>query len=380
MSEIKQRNSSVELLKIFGMLLIVISHIALTMNGLTDEITKEALFHISYASKNINDIILRIFAYGGYVGNAIFFTCSSWFLCYIKKKKKEKVWQMIIDIWFISVIIALIYFLSSVNVAPTYLIRSLFPNILSNNWYTTCYLLFYAFVPLLNKALDVTERKQYEKMVITLILLYFGIGFVLPKNFETNYLIMFFVIHIIVFYIRKFREDIYTNTKLNRIILIISSVCLLALIIVLNTLGLSINLKKKKMMWFGNFQNPFIIAIALSSLMISLNKTFYNKLINTISGVSLFIYIIHENSVFADYTRHSIGSYLLNTYGRNNVIVITLLFALVLFIITAIIAYIYQKTIMKITRKISLKISDAYDQLVNKLISIINRRTDNPKE
>ena len=114
--------------------------------------------------------------------------------------------------------------------------------------------------------------------------------------------------------------------------------------------------------------------------MISLNKTFHNKLTNTISSVSLFIYLIHENSIFADYTRHSIGSYLLNTYGQNNVIVITLLFALVLFIITSIIAFIYQKTIMKITRKISLKISDAYDRLVNKIISIINRKADNSRE
>ena len=380
MSEIKQRNSNVELLKIFGMLLIVISHIALTMNGLANDLTKEALFHISYASKNINDIILRVFAYGGYIGNAIFFTCSSWFLCNTKELKKERVWQMITDIWFISVIIALIYFLSPVNVTSTYLIRSLFPNILSNNWYTTCYLLFYAFVPLLNKALEVTDRQQYERMIITLSLLYFGIGFVLPKNFETNYLIMFFVIHIIVFYIRKFREDIYENTKLSYVILAISSFCLLTLIIVLNVLGLNISLLNSKMMWFGNFQNPFIITIALSLLMISLNRTFYNKLINTVSSVSLFIYIIHENSIFADYTRHNIGAFLLNTYGQNNVIVITLLFAIALFVIVTIIAYVYQKTIMKFTRQISLKISDGYDSLVNKLISIINEKTDNSRE
>lgn len=375
MSEIKQRNSSVELLKIFGMLLIVISHIALTMNGITDEITKEALFHISYASTDINSIILRVFAYGGYVGNAIFFTCSSWFLCNTKELKKEKIWQMITDIWFISVIIAVIYFLSPVNVAFSYLIRSLFPNILGNNWYTTCYLLFYAFAPILNKALDATDRQQYERIVITLTLLYFGIGFVLPKNFETNYLIMFFVIHIIVFYIRKFREDIYKNMKLNLLILCVSVLCLLLLISVLNFIGLKVRLLESKMMWFGNLQNPFIVLIALSSLMTFLNNSFNSKLINRISSLSLFIYVMHENSIFAAYTRHDIGAYLLNLLGKNNVILITILFALALFIITMIIAFIYQKTIMKLTRKISQRISNTYDLLVDRLIKLTNKNS-----
>ena len=375
MSETKQRNSSIEILKVFGMLLIVISHIALTMNGINDEITKEALFHISNASKDINSIILRIFAYGGYVGNAIFFSCSSWFLCNTKELKKEKIWQMITDIWFISVIIALIYFLSPVQVSSSYYIQTLFPTILGNNWYTTCYLLFYGFVPLLNKALDITDKKQYERIVIALILIYFGIGFVLPKNFQTNYLIMFFVIHIIVFYIRKFREDIYKNIKLNSIILSVSVACLLLLIIVLNLVGLKIQLLESKMMWFGNFQNPFIIAIALSLLMIFLNKTFYNRFINSVSSVSLFIYIIHENLIFSSYTRSEIASYLLNAYGRNNVITITLLFAFVLFIITTIISFVYQKTIMKLTGKISLRLSSAYDLLVEKLIKLINKNS-----
>ena len=375
MSKTKQRNSSVELLKVFGMLLIVISHIALTMNGITDEITKEALFHISNASKDINSIILRIFAYGGYIGNAIFFTCSSWFLCNTKELKKERIWQMIVDIWVISVIIAIIYFLSPVQVSFSYFIKSLFPTILGNNWYTTCYLLFYGFVPLLNKALEATDRQQYERIVVTLILVYFGIGFVLPKNFQTNYLIMFFVIHIIVFYIRKFREDISKNVKLDSIILLVSTICLLLLIFVLNFAGLKIQLLESKMMWFGNFQNPFIIAIALSLLMISLNNDFYNRFVNAVSSVSLFVYIIHENSIFADYTRRDIGAYLINVYGKNNIIVITVLFAIALFVIAAIISYIYQKTIMKLTRKISLKISDAYDILVNKLVNITNKNS-----
>ena len=66
---------------------------------------------------------------------------------------------------------------------------------------------------------------------------------------------------------------------------------------------------------------------------------------------------------------------MLNSYGKNNVVKITVLFGLALFMITTIIALIYQKTIMKFTRKISLKISDAYDLLVNKLISITNKNS-----
>ena len=124
---------------------------------------------------------------------------------------------------------------------------------------------------------------------------------------------------------------------------------------------------ESKMMWFANFQNPFIVLIALSLLIISLDHNFYNKTINLISGLSLFIYIIHENIIFSNYTRLSIGTYLFNRYGQNNTILISVLFAAVVFIFAAILSYLYRISIQRITRKVSLAISNKYDTLVCKL-------------
>lgn len=373
----KQRNSSVELLKIFGMFLIVLSHIALSMNGITDQDTSNLLFNVSYASRDINTIILRFFAYFGYVGNAMFFVSSSWFLCDVTKANKERIWQIITDVWTISVIIMLLYLVSPETVAIPYILQSLFPNILSNNWYITCYLIFYAIVPALNRILDTLEKEKYDKTVITLLLLYYGIGFVMPDNFQTNYLIMFLVIHAVIFYVKKYMGPVYRNDRISVLMFFVSLFCLSILIIVLNFAGLKIGLLESKMMRFANFQNPFIIAIALSLLLISINRSFTSKYINLVSSLSLFVYIIHENIIFRSYTRIHICESLLVKYDRNNVIVISLLLAVLLFLFSSVISFVYRKTIQHWTKKISVHISNCYDSFLSRIITAIGKMSGN---
>ena len=71
----KIRNSAIELLKLFAMFLIILSHSMpkydQTLVGYVD---------IVHATDNIQNLVLIVFNYLGQLGNAIFVICSSWFL------------------------------------------------------------------------------------------------------------------------------------------------------------------------------------------------------------------------------------------------------------------------------------------------------------
>lgn len=59
---------------------------------------------------------------------------------------------MILEIWTVSIIILIVtYVILQGNISAKIVLESLFPTTFANNWYMTCYLLFYAIHPLLNK-------------------------------------------------------------------------------------------------------------------------------------------------------------------------------------------------------------------------------------
>ena len=74
---IKKRNSSIELLKVFAIIIIIISH---SVPYGASYSNYDGFIDINVASSNINVVLLAIIRYFGQIGNAIFIICSSWFL------------------------------------------------------------------------------------------------------------------------------------------------------------------------------------------------------------------------------------------------------------------------------------------------------------
>lgn len=70
---ISRRNSSIELLKIVGIILIVISHVVQTLHSNNDYVIEnDYILDISTATTNIQQLILTILRYSGSLGNSIF--------------------------------------------------------------------------------------------------------------------------------------------------------------------------------------------------------------------------------------------------------------------------------------------------------------------
>jgi len=107
----KERNSSVELLKILAIIIIVINHVTMSINRVP-----EIGINVGTASDDISNVLLTIFRHFGAVGNAIFMVCSSWFLIDNNTVNGKKVSRLIVEVWVISIAILGVFLLAGQTV------------------------------------------------------------------------------------------------------------------------------------------------------------------------------------------------------------------------------------------------------------------------
>lgn len=152
----------------------LISHVTQTLRSENLFIPyQDYVLDITKASTDIGHIILVIFSHFGAWGNSLFFICSAWFLLKATTYKKRKWFFMLVEIWAVSVIILIVtYFLLNGGIAARNIIASIFPTLFCNNWYTTCYLIFYPLSPVLNRVIGNMSQKQLFRSMVVLATLY----------------------------------------------------------------------------------------------------------------------------------------------------------------------------------------------------------------
>ena len=373
----KTRESGIELLKIIAIFLIVISHTNQTLTQTSSYISEYAksFFDLNNFSLSLQIVVLQISRYFGSLGNCIFFVCSAWFLCDNNKTKSSKIIHMIIDVFVISMIITMIYLLSSEDISSMSLKSLLLPTTSQNNWYITCYLIFYAIHDKINIIFENISQETHIRINIVLIAIYVLYGMLFNGAFEANNIVRFVVIYFIIAYIKKYMQNYCSNTKLNKIVLLVSIIGFIGLIVLSDVIGIYIPIKKLNPMRWNSQTNLFILMISISSLMIFKNLDIHSKVINEISSLSMLIYLIHENILFRSYTRVRIEYQLLEQFGRNNAVLIILLFSIVLLLASTIVAFVYQNTIQKATGFIANKVDELYTKIINKITKRIKEST-----
>ena len=205
------RYSSIELMKVFGICLIVLNHVVQTLG-------KDANYAIDLeaATSSPVTLLLIMFRYFGALGNTIFFVCSAWFLIDSKKNKIKKLFLMEGEVWTVSVLflfICMTLMHIEGRVLPVrYIIKSLFPTISRNNWYITTYMIFYMFYPFLNRMLAQTER--FEHLMLSVIS---NVLFVILPWLQGKDPTVFFVwccLYIAISYIKQYHaEDLVKHFK-----------------------------------------------------------------------------------------------------------------------------------------------------------------------
>lgn len=344
----KTRNSSIELIKIVAIFLIVISHVTQTLNDSNSIVSyNDYIVNLSYATTNIQYLILTILRYSGALGNTIFFVCSAWFLLDSKKANHKKMLQMILDIWVISVLIwIVIYSIRHGNIPFKASIKQFFPTTFSNNWYLTCYLLFYAAHPFLNTIIDRIDQKTLFRCTFVLAFLYIGCNYITSVFFSSD-LILWVAIYFVVAYLKFYLPDICSNVKLNLIFLAAGFTGHVGIILFTNFLGLHFGMFQDKLLHWNNNCSPFLILIAISIINISQNIHFYNHGINYLSSLSLLIYIIHENYLLRSYYRPFLWHFIYMHFGYQYILGWTFVLVLIVFLFGLLSSILYRATLQK---------------------------------
>lgn len=124
------------------------------------------------------------------------------------------------------------------------------------------------------------------------------------------------------------------------------------------------------MMHWAKNCNPFLIFMSIAMFNIARNIHFKNRFINYISGLSLLIYVIHENLLLRTYFRPAMWNYVYHSFRYTHVVGLIFLLVIAIFLFGIIAAIIYSITLRKLVSKISDRL---YAFLRKKYLSVEGR-------
>lgn len=358
----KERESGIELYKVIAIFLIVLSHViqTLTEPNYVLGIGEGTFINIATATRDLDVLLLALFRICGALGNNMFFICSAWFLVNSKKMSLKKVIHMILDVWIINMIVFWGLHAIGIQFQVSDTVRTFFPTTFANNWYITCYLLFYLIYPFLNRMLEQLNISEHFALTSFLFMIYFIIP-VLPLEeinlFFANELVIFLATYVIVSFIKIYKNEWTENLKLNKGILFVSIVSYVVLILSVDYLGLRTNYFLNRLVRWNMNNSLFMFLIAFSSFNMMKKKKFINRTINYFSSLSLLVYIFHENLAFRRYFRPVIEFSILRRFGIEHAFICAVFMAVSLAILSFIISAVYKIFFTKIVSKLSSIIS-----------------------
>ena len=293
--ETKKRNIGLDSLRIISMIMIVFLHY-LGKGGLLDIKNTSNTYHVIYYFIEA----LCIISVNCYV------LISGYFL--IKSKFK---WKKVLQLWLETLFYSIsIYFIIVVlglkELDIKGIVKSLFPIITKEYWFIYIYIIMYILSPFLNKLINNINKKEYQKLLIILIIC-FSIISMLPDAYTLDSshgygIIWFICLYLIAGYIRIY--DIPNKLKLNKsfyflliyfIFGIIVTIGMLASDIIGNYLG-KVTFRDK----FISYNNIFILIESIALFMyfkqLDIKSSKLIKVIEFIAPLTLAVYLIHEQS------------------------------------------------------------------------------------
>lgn len=378
----RERESGIELLKIFAMVMIVVSHVSQTfISGHPGLLSfyhisecNEYFVNLKFATSNMHYLIIALFRHFGALGNDIFFICSAWFLIDSHSFKGQKIIQMLLDVWLVSVCILGIFYIFHLPITGKQMIKSFFPTTFANNWYITLYVIIYAIHPYLNKIIDSLSKSKMLVTVLWASFLYLGLRTIKPSLFFGSELITYIVIYFDIAYIKRYLQILSAKCKLNVTILVSTSAMLISLVIIVNYLGLKHPFFTNKLLYFDTNQDILIVLMAFSLFNIFRHNIFVNRFINYISSLTLFIYLIHENLLVREILRPLVFVWIKDYLGYEYIVLWVLLFALVLFVISILLCIIYKAFAERVTKGIASRIyaivMNRYEMVFHKITNL----------
>lgn len=282
----KIRESNMELLRIFAMLLVVISHFFVHGDWpYSRELT-------------INNIIISSLTVGE-IGVTAFVLISGYFLIN-QPFKIEKLAKLVFQMWFYGATILLIAYVFDTNViTKKYIFGSLMP-FYSLNWFAKAYLLLYVISPIINKVL---RRCTRETLFIALLIfgLYWNVFRAFTFYEHGNIKLTVIYIYCIGAYFRMYGNRYFDSIKRALSLSIISYALIVISVIVLWYLSLENSFYLGKQSRFLALSSVLVLSCGIGIFYSFKNIIICNTKINNVAKTMFGVYLIHDNPLISNW-------------------------------------------------------------------------------
>ena len=294
----KNRDSNFELLRIISMFCIVLWHTILNGNILTNSTGVSNFIFYFIMFLIISHVNLFMLITGYYQVNVKF--------------KLKKIISLLAQIGFYNIIINTILYVSGlVEYNNVSFVKSIMFFKTNDYWFVECYIIVYLLSPFFNKFINSCDRTTLKKLIIVLIMSFAFIPFFTGGLFHysnnltvSQYIIMYFI----GAYIRKYDLDskILSNINITQKRLVLITTFITCMMFNLSLYYLSKffanldsnifrELSSQMDLYKFNYGNPLVVLQSLSVFLLFSTFKFKSKIINSISSLTLAVYLIHDN-------------------------------------------------------------------------------------
>ena len=334
----KKGNSNIELLRIISMIMIILGHCNTYGN---------------FDMQNINGFFNKFIIGNTYLGNLgviIFIVTTGYFM--IKKEiQLKKIILFELQVLFYSIgIYVLFSTVDLLNYDLKELIKCFFPILTEQYWFFSVYIIFYLFIPYINKLILSLTKKELNKYIFLLIIFISIIPTFLSVDILKNEFLQFLLFYSLGAYININIDYFKKNNKVKYILLL----CVLILFIYTSGIIIASNYNVNmlnKIFFFSYRCSILMIIIAVCLVITFLNfKYFYSKILNNISSCVFGIYLIHDNPNVRNIIWNNVffGSKFANS---NFLIIYMIITVAIIFLVSLIVELIRKYTIERLNIK-----------------------------
>jgi len=189
----KVRNSNLELYRIL-LMLAVVAHHYVANSGVMDLMKENPT--------SIRSLYYYIFGAWGKVGINCFVLITGYFMCK-SKITIQKFLKLLLEVVFYMFIINMVLIVTGIERVSMRELWSDFQILFDvSHGFTSCFIIFYLFIPFLNVLVNNMTQPQHKCLVGLCLAVFSGISTLLLGRVEMNYVVWFCILYLISSYIR----------------------------------------------------------------------------------------------------------------------------------------------------------------------------------
>ena len=301
----KPRRSNLELYRIIVMMLIVAHHYVVN-SGLMEVMADDPM-----SSKSLYLYILGMW---GKTGINCFVLITGYFMCR-SNITLRKFLKLFLEVMFYNIMIWAIFVATGYeSFSIKMMLKDVLPITSIHDGFTSCFLVFYLFIPFLNILVGNLDKKRHQYLLALCLFTYTFLAMIPKIHVVFNYVTWFSVLYLISSYIRLY--GVFPSVKNIRWGLLTLASVALAMVSTIGFIFLHLKYGIKLIPYrlVSDSNAIFAVIVSVCSFMYFKDLPIkQSKLINTISASTFGVLLIHANS---DTMRQWLWKDTLNNVGQ----------------------------------------------------------------